>query len=312
LDFQTETKLPRTSAIPYVFPRHWILYEPTKILNALVAARAAVLSLTSTPFQREWVDKLQAIQLKMEVAGTSRIEGAEFTENELDAALKPNPKPEELFTRSQRQAHAAVQTYRWLANLPADRPLNRELIEEVHARIVRGCDDDHCPPGQLRSAAQNVIFGTPRHRGCEGGEPCKSAFDKLVHAVQREYKDHDSLVQALALHYHLAAMHPFLDGNGRTARAVEALMLHRAGLSDTAFIAMSNYYYEEKIQYLQKLGEVRANDCDLTPFLLFGLREGLNYSVQDYLRKSGRICRKLSSATQCTISSIAWKARGRG
>jgi Fic family protein len=67
-------------------------------------------------------------------------------------------------------------------------------------------------------------------------------------------------------------MHPFLDGNGRTARALEALMLQRAGLRDTSFIAMSNYYYDEKNAYLAALAEVRRREHDLTPFLLFGLR----------------------------------------
>ncbi|MGH9427949.1 MAG: Fic family protein, partial [Terriglobia bacterium] len=69
-----------------------------------------------------------------------------------------------------------------------------------------------------------------------------------------------------------AAMHPFLDGNGRTARALEALMLQRAGLRDTCFIAMSNYYYDEKRAYLAALSEVRARKHDLTPFLVFGLK----------------------------------------
>jgi Fic family protein len=76
----------------------------------------------------------------------------------------------------------------------------------------------------------------------------------------------------MALHYHFAAMHPFLDGNGRTARAVEALLLQRAGLRDTAFIAMSNYYYEEKAANLDVLAEVRSQNHDLTPFLNFGLK----------------------------------------
>lgn len=67
-------------------------------------------------------------------------------------------------------------------------------------------------------------------------------------------------------------MHPFLDGNGRTARALEALMLQRTGLKDSLFIAMSNYYYEEKTTYLNTLAEVRANGHDLTPFLLYGLK----------------------------------------
>jgi Fic family protein len=39
-----------------------------------------------------------------------------------------------------------------------------------------------------------------------------------------------------------AAMHPFADGNGRTARALEALLLQRAGLREACFIPMSNYF----------------------------------------------------------------------
>ena len=156
--------------------------------------------------------------------------------------------------------------------MPPELPLDGHLIREVHRRIVAGCDDDHCEPGGLRKRDQNVTFGMPRHRGCEGGEPCKVAFDHLVDALEHEFKNHDLLVQASALHYHLAAMHPFLDGNGRTARALEALLLQRAGLRDTAFIAMSNYYYDEKPAYLSALAEVRARDLDLTPFLAFGLR----------------------------------------
>jgi Fic family protein len=47
-------------------------------------------------------------------------------------------------------------------------------------------------------------------------------------------------------------MHPFLDGNGRTARALEALMLQRTGLRDTLLIAMSNYSYEQKVGSSQR------------------------------------------------------------
>ena len=66
------------------------------------------------------------------------------------------------------------------------------------------------------------------------------------------------MIQAIAAHYHLAAMHPFLAGNGRTARALEALLLQRVGLRDTTFIAMSNYYYDEKHTYLTVLAECRS------------------------------------------------------
>jgi len=254
----------------YETPRRWVSYDAAAVLRELTGAKAAVLALTQMPYQRSWADRLQAIQLKREIAGTSRIEGAELTERELDAALRQTPQ--ELETRSQRQAAAAVATYRWIAELPADRPVDDGLILEIHRRLVTGCDDDHCEPGRLRTRDQNVTFGAPRHRGAEGGEECAEAFGQMCEAVGGAFRDHDPLVQALALHYHLAAMHPFLDGNGRTARALEALMLQRTGLRDTLFIAMSNYYYEEKSAYLTALSDARAADHGLTPFLKFALK----------------------------------------
>lgn len=257
-------------SIRYELPRHWAQYDLNAVIRPLMEAKAAMLALTQIPYQRSWADQLQQAQLKREVAGTSRIEGAEFTERELDAALSETP--DQLATRSQRQAAAAVHTYRWIANLPKDFPIDEKLFVEVHRKIVSGCDDDHCPPGQIRTRDQNVTFGVPRHRGVEGGESCKNALVMLAQAARTVFRDHDPIVQALALHYHFASMHPFLDGNGRTARALEALMLQRVGLRDTLFIAMSNYYYEEQPSYLNSLSETRARAHDLTPFLTFALR----------------------------------------
>lgn len=256
--------------IRYELPRQWISYDSLAIQGELLAAKAAMIALTQIPYQRSWADELQRVQLKREVAGTSRIEGAEFTERELDVALRESPA--QLETRSQRQAAAAVATYRWIAQLPPDRPVDEHLILEIHRRMVTGCDDDHCAPGKVRGRDENVTFGSPRHRGVEGGQACAEALRSLAVAAQSDYLAHDPLVQALALHYHFAAMHPFLDGNGRTARALEAMMLQRTGLRDTLFIAMSNYYYENKPNYLSALSETRGRNHDLTPFLKFALK----------------------------------------
>lgn len=259
------------TAIQYSLPSRWITYKKTEIIQELTDAKAAVLVLKTIPFQRRWVEELQKIQLKMEVAGTSRIEGADFAANELEVAIKAETA-DQLQTRSQKQANAAVRTYRWIAKIPDNVPVDERLICAVHKMIVTDCDDDHCAPGAIRWKDQNVTFGRPKHRGAIGGKDCERAFKKLAEEVQGEFKQHDPLIQALALHYHFGAIHPFLDGNGRTARALEALMLQRAGLKDSLFIAMSNYYYDEKRAYLEALAAVRANDNDLTPFLKFGLR----------------------------------------
>ena len=279
--------------IHYALPKHWMLYNPGAILKELTEAKAAVLSLQEIPYLRKWVEELQAVQLKMEVAGTSRIEGADFTDKELEVAITETP--DQLFTRSQKQAHSVTKAYRFSTTIANERPITCELISEIHRIIVTGADDDHCAPGQIRRRDENVHFGTPRHRGVQGGKDCEAAFIKLGEASQREFRDHDPLLQALALHYHFAAMHPYMDGNGRTARVLEALMLQRAGLSDRLFIAMSNYYYDEKKTYLETLAKVRAADNDLTPFFLFGLR---GVTIQ---------CKRLFSAIRIEISKSLFR-----
>jgi len=113
--------------IRYELPKRWILYDAGAVMAALVEAKSAVQSLKTLPFQKSWVEALQELQLKREVAGTSRIEGAEFTERELEEAMRPNVSLEELRTRSQRQAHAAMRAYRWIGELPADRPVSADL-----------------------------------------------------------------------------------------------------------------------------------------------------------------------------------------
>lgn len=256
--------------IRYKLPQNWITYDKAVVFDALVQAKANIFSLTNIPYQKQWAEQLQIVQLKREVAGTSRIEGADFTEGELDAAI--NETIEQLHTRSQRQAAATVKAYKWISGLENDRPITEDLISTIHRLIITDADDDHCPPGILRKEDQNVIFGVPKHRGCDGGPQCEKAFGLLCQAINQSFRDHDPLIQALAAHYHFAAMHPFLDGNGRTARALEALMLQKVGLRDSLFIAMSNYYYEEKNLYLAALADVRANNHDLTPFILFGLK----------------------------------------
>jgi Fic family protein len=259
------------TAIKYHRPEQWIKYDKELLFDELANAKASVLALKAIPFQKRWVETLQKLQLKMEVAGTSQIEGADFAGNELDTALKAETA-EEQWTRSQKQANAAVRAYRWIATLPDGVPVNEHLICDVHRIVVTDCDEDHCAPGQIRTHDQNVTFGYIKHRGASGGPECTGSFKELAHQLQNDFPNHDQLIQALALHYHFAAMHPFQDGNGRTARVLEALMLQRAGLKNSLFIAMSNYYYEEKRAYLQALADVRAGDHNLTPFLKFALK----------------------------------------
>jgi hypothetical protein len=65
----------------YELPTQWVQYRPLEILTELVEAKAAVMALTTMPFQRSWAEALQEMELKREVAGTSKIRGRVPTGN---------------------------------------------------------------------------------------------------------------------------------------------------------------------------------------------------------------------------------------
>ncbi len=255
----------------YVVPQRWLNYDGRAIASLLVEAKTAAGVLNRLPYLPQWIEQALEEQLRLEAVGTTRIEGAEFTEHERDEALAPDAGARAGLTHSQRQLRAANVTYRWLREQSAGRPVTTELVLDIHRRIVTGCDDDHCEPGALRRAGSNVTFGSPVCRGAEGGPQLANVFGALAQAIASEFRGHDRIIQAMAAHYHIGSMHPFDDGNGRTARALEAFMLQRAGVNDMVMVSLSNYYYEHQQEYLTALYESRVSGHDLTPFLTFAL-----------------------------------------
>ena len=255
----------------YFVPQRWLRYDGAAIAGALIEAKTAAGVLIRLPYLPQWIEQVHEEQLRLEAVGTTRIEGAEFTQREQDEALAPEASTRTDLTRSQRQLRSANAAYRWIRSQPAARPVTPGLVLDIHRRIVTGCDDDHCEPGALRRSGANVTFGNPVCRGAEGGDELAAAFDALGGAIVEEFRGHDPIVQAMAAHYHVGAMHPFYDGNGRTARALEAFMLRRAGVNDMVMVSLSNYYYEHMDEYLAALSESRSREHDLTPFLRFAL-----------------------------------------
>ncbi len=252
---RNEMKMTNKHVSRYTVPRRWVHYDLPAVFHLLIEARTAGGVLKRMPYLPQWIEQAHKEQLRLEAAGTSRIEGAQFTQREQEEALASAATPATKLTHSQRQLRAADSTYRWLRSRSAEQPVRVEFIRGIHRRIVTGCDDDHCEPGKTRPNGWNVTFGTPRCRGAEGGHECRAAFDGLAAAIAGEFRRHDRVIQAIATHYHIGTMHPFGDGNDRTARALEAFMLRRAGVNDVIMVSLSNYYYEHKDEYLTALYE---------------------------------------------------------
>ena len=210
-------------------PQQWVRYNLSEVDMPLVEAKTSAGVLNRLPYLHRWIEQVHEEQLRLEAVGTTRIEGAQFSARQQEEVLSSDTAPASSLTHSQRQLRAANDTYRWLRSVEPSRLINADFVLDIHRRIVTGCDDDRCEPGKLRRDGDNVTFGNPVCRGAIGGPELSNAFNSLIQAISGELRNHDPIVQALATHYHIGAMHPFGDGNGRTARALEAFMMRRAG-----------------------------------------------------------------------------------
>ena len=188
------------SASHYALPERWAIYDRDVVFGLLADAKAAANLLRRLPYLYQWIEHLNELQLRREVEGTTRIEGANFSEQELDEALADAGVQADL-RHPQRQARAAAVAYRWLNSQSVEHPVEPSFISQIHRLMVTGCDDDHCEPGACRQDGQNVTFGTPRCRGAEGGRDCRTALAALCRAVATELREHDPIIRALATHF---------------------------------------------------------------------------------------------------------------
>jgi Fic family protein len=155
--------------------------------------------------------------------------------------------------------------------------LTPELIFELHRMITDKTLDNPMASGRVRNSDEKVrvedIYGEVFHLPPEAnqlekrlGEMCDFANGKtpegFIHPV----------IRAIVLHFWLAYDHPFLDGNGRCARALFYwLMLHQ-GYWLTEYIAISQIIHKAPIKYYRAFLYTETDDNDLTYFVLYHLQ----------------------------------------
>ena len=86
-------------------------------------------------------------------------------------------------------------------------------------------------------------------------------------------------MKAGIISYELVRIHPFTDGNGRTARLISTYSLYSKGYDIKKFFSLEEYYDQNLEEYYKAIESVEANDGDLTQWLEF-FSEGLAKELQ--------------------------------
>ena len=160
-------------------------------------------------------------------------------------------------------------------------PLCNRLIREIHFILMEGGGGSDKAPGEFRRS-QNWIGGTrpgnayfvppPPH----AVQDCMSDLEKFLHRP-----DIPALVKAGMAHVQFEAIHPFLDGNGRSGRLLITFMLYHAGALRDPMLYLSLYFMQNRYVYYRLLDEVRmtGNWEAWMEFFLEGVRQTAELAV---------------------------------
>lgn len=241
-------------------------------LTAQVDALASVIrGIPIPPRVQQRLDRLNIIRA---VRGTTGIEGTEFSEEEVAAILESKPishaDPADREEQEVRNAEALMQDVAELLRREPHAPLTESLVHRFHAILTRGIGYAHNEPGRYRNHRVTVGCYVPPQTGGDVRGRMTSFMDWFNTGERTRWHP---VIRAVVAHFYVVSIHPFGDGNGRTSRAVESYLLYQAGINARGFYSLANYYYENRAEYIRRLGLVQLQITnDLTPFILFALR----------------------------------------
>lgn len=98
-----------------------------------------------------------------------------------------------------------------------------------------------------------------------------------------------SIIKAILAHLYIAWIHPFGDGNGRTARLVEFDILVRAGVPTDSGHMLSNHYNATRSAYYQALTRARSNPAHFVEYAVQGFADGLREQIDVVERQQLRV-----------------------
>ncbi|MFC0821217.1 Fic family protein [Moraxella marmotae] len=221
----------------------------------------------------QWQWSIDTEELLFEEPITSaQLEGASTTRKVakelLGSGRKPLDKSETMIVNNYRLMQSAKQ------NL--NQPLSIELILQLHQIATDGAIDNGAVAGEFRQDDDIVIAdydGQTIHQ-----PPAWQQLPVLMQAYcdfANQNNPDDGfihpIIKAVILHFLLGFIHPFGDGNGRTARALFYWFLQKSGYEHFDYISISRLLYKAPKQYAQSYIDTETDGLDMTYFIAYQL-----------------------------------------
>ncbi|NQE46317.1 hypothetical protein C5S31_09885 [ANME-1 cluster archaeon GoMg2] len=245
-------------------------------LTKISASREIILN---SPLIPKWEVTLRREAIVQSAHSSTRIEGNRLS---LDQVSNLAVGREVMATRKDKQE--VLNYLRVLENLDKlarGKAITEKDILNIHRMLTEDTLENSSDCGAYRNRyvvvgnrlTGEIIFRPPENEAVPG------LIEVLVEWVSSdEAKELDPIVMAGIAHYEFVRIHPFVDGNGRTARVLATLILYLRGFDTKQFFCIDDYYDSDRPAYYSALQSVNQTTLDLTDWLEY-FAEGVAVSI---------------------------------
>lgn len=233
-------------------------------------------------------DQYYVNSLIQEAIASSQLEGAATTREVAKEMIRTQRPPRD------RSEQMILNNFRTMQQIGALRntPLSKEVVLQIHRIITDKTLDDTSAAGRFRRADEQIVVGDMYNEVLHR-PPSAEQLDERISAMcdfangktPREFMH--PVLRAIVLHFWLAYDHPFVDGNGRVARALFYWSMLRHGYWLFEFVSISQIILKAPVKYARAFLYTETDDNDLTYFILHQLdviRRAMS-ELHDYIER---------------------------
>ena len=282
----------------YLKSHPWITFKATgvndlepKTWMLMGGARSKCEHLAGTPLRPSVARGLRRIALVRGAQATTAIEGNTLTEAQVAGILDGTFRAPPSRQYQQREVLNVLRALRSISEmvLDTDAPtdITAGLICDFNGQLLEGTEHEpHVIPGEVRSYP--VVVSS--YRGAPA-EDCEYLLRCLAEWLESDTFESDdpeigfalTVARAVYAHLYISWIHPFGDGNGRTARLLEFLILARSGAVPLlAANLLSNHYNLTRDRYYRELAQSSrtGNTASFMAYATQGLVDGIRDQIQ--------------------------------
>jgi Fic family protein len=277
---------------PWINFRSDLQDAPYALWVKLGEAQSKCQHIAGVPLEPGAAQRLHTLYLSKGVHATTSIEGNTLSEEQvqqqIEGELKLPKSQEYLATEVQNIIDACNQITRDVFRGSA-LALTPESLCRFNALVLRGLEvAEDVRPGEYRTHSVGV--------GSYRGAPWRDVpylVRRLCDWLNRDFDPPSAelqfayaIIKTMLVHLYIAWIHPFGDGNGRTARLIEFLLLVQSGVPLPAGHLLSNHYNKTRSRYYAELDRSSKATDGVVRFLMYaidGLVDGLKEQL-DYIR----------------------------